>query len=79
MWNPFKKQSGQNSNQKMGMLQKLAMKKLESMSQEEREKVMNDALRPENRDKLLKAMEQMKNSGQVSAAQLEEAKKRLGL
>ncbi|MEK7598613.1 MAG: hypothetical protein AAB487_02660, partial [Patescibacteria group bacterium] len=50
MWNPFKKSSGID-NQKMGMLQRIAMKKLEKMSPEERSNIMQDALKPENKDK----------------------------
>lgn len=63
----------------MGMLQRLAMKKLQNMSNEEREKIMQDALKPENRDKLMKAMEKMQASGQISQHQIEMAKKKLGL
>lgn len=78
MWNPFKK-SNSSDPQKMGMLQKLAMKRLQNMSNEEREKVMQDVLKPENRNKLLKAMEKMQASGQISQHQIEMAKKKLGL
>lgn len=82
MWNPFKKKN-KNSQPQMGMLQKLAMKKLQSMSPEEREKIMRKAMAPENiaknKDKILATMEQMKASGQVTDAQLEMAKKKLGL
>lgn len=63
----------------MGMLQRLAMKRMQNMSQEEREKVMQDALKPENREKLMKAMKQMQASGQISQDQIEMAKKKLGL
>lgn len=84
MWNPFKKKKkGDDSQPQMGMLQKIAMKKLQSMSPEEREKIMQKALNPENiaknKDKILATMEQMKASGQVTDAQLEIAKKKLGL
>ena len=80
MWNPFKKKTANsNDTQKLGMLQRLAMKKVERMSQEEREKMMQDALKPENRDKLLKAMEQMKKSGMISESQINKAKEKLGL
>ncbi len=78
MWNPFKK-SNSNNPQKMGMLQRIAMKKMQNMSQDERDKILNDALKPENRDKLLRAMEKMQSSGQLSKHQMEMAKKRLGL
>lgn len=63
----------------MSFLQKMAMKKMQNMSNEEREKVMQDALKPENRDKLMKAMEKMVASGQISKSQIEKAKKHLGL
>lgn len=84
MWNPFKKNSpvgGQVSDdkQKMGMLQRIAMKKLEKMSPGERNKMMQEAFKPENKGKLLAAMEQMKKTGMVSDEQIELAKKKLGL
>jgi hypothetical protein len=82
MWNPFKKSttnSNSNNPQKLGMLQRLAMKKVENMSQGEREKMMQEALKPENRDKLMKAMEQMKKSGMISESQIQKAKEKLGL
>lgn len=80
MWNPFKKTTtNSDGSQKLGMLQRLAMKKVEKMSQGEREKMMQDALKPENRDKLLKAMEQMKKSGMISESQIQKAKEKLGL
>ncbi len=80
MWNPFKKTTtSSDGSQKLGMLQRLAMKKVEKMSQGEREKMMQDALKPENRDKLLKAMEQMKKSGMISESQIQKAKEKLGL
>lgn len=90
MWNPFKKTGSSNNDDddlkdpnKMGFVQHLAMKKMMSMSPEQREKMMKKVLTPENisknKDKLLAAMEQMKASGQMSASQIEEAKRRLGL
>lgn len=80
MWNPFKK-SGQKSNSgpKMGMLQKLAMKKLEKMSPEERNKLMQEALKPENQEKILTVMDEMRKSGHVSEEQLKLAKEKLGI
>lgn len=79
MWNIFKKKTDTNDTQKMGMLQRLAMKKMMNMSPEEKEKMMQEALKPENKGKLLQAMEMMKKSGQVTDEQMEEAKKKLGL
>lgn len=61
------------------MLQRIAMKKLEKMSPEERNKVMQDAMKPENKDKILAVIEQMKKSGQLTDEQIEMAKKKLGL
>lgn len=63
----------------MGMMQKIAQKKLEKMSPEERGKIMQEALKPENKGKLLSAMEQMKRAGQISEEQYQEAKKRMGM
>ncbi len=81
MWNPFKK--NKDDKPKMGMLQKLAMKRLEKMSPEEREKLMQKALDPENiaknQDKILASIEQMKASGQITEEQAELARKKLGL
>lgn len=80
MWNPFKKKSDSDDNSpKMNMLQRIAMKRIEKMSPKEREKLMREAFAPKNRDKMLSAMEMMKKSGQISAAQYEEAKKRMGI
>ena len=88
MWNPFKKTSSNSSDDsndpnKMGFAQRLAMKKMMSMSPEQREKIMKKIMTPENisknKDKILSAMDQMKASGQLSADQIEEAKRRLGL
>lgn len=98
MWNPFKKSttgavqtSGQKSKkggqpaqpQNMGMLQRLAMKKLMSMSEAERQQMMSKFLTPENidknKDKIIAQMKQMKKSGMITDSQYEEGKKRLGL
>ncbi len=78
MWNPFKKVKSKISSSTMGMMQKIAMKKLEKMSPEERNKMMQDAFKPENRDKMLAVMEQMKKSGQMTEDQYKMAKERLG-
>lgn len=79
MWNPFKKNNSSDDAQKMGMLQRIAMKKLEKMGPEERNKIMQDALKPENKEKILAVIEQMKKSGQISEEQIEMAKRKLGL
>ena len=79
MWNLFKKNKKSDDTQKMGMLQRIAMKKMEKMSPQERDKLMQDALKPENKDKILAVIEQMKKSGQLTDEQIEMAKKKLGL
>ncbi|TAK96174.1 hypothetical protein EPO05_02475 [Patescibacteria group bacterium] len=95
MWNPFAKKSTQpvagtggasqpsDDPQNMGFMQRLAMKKLASMSEAERMKLMQKVLTPDNIQKnkgqILGAMEQMKASGQISEAQMREAKQRMGL
>lgn len=82
-WNKKKKQDDENNPQKMGMLQRLAMRKLEKMDPKEREKVMQKALSPDNiaknKDKILATMEQMKASGQMTDEQIQMAKEKLGL
>lgn len=79
MFNIFKKKLQSDDSQKMGMLQRLAMKKMMNMSPQEREKLTAEMTRPENHDKILKAMEMMKKTGQITDAQIEEAKKKLGM
>jgi len=78
MWNPFRKNKNPDSNQ-MGMLQRIAMKKMMNMSPEERNKLTQDMMKPENKDKLLRAMEMMKKTGQITDEQIEEARQKLGL
>jgi hypothetical protein len=67
----------------MGMLQRLALKKIEKMSLEEREKLAQKVVTPENiaknKDKILDVLNNMRASGQLSADQFEEAKKKLGI
>jgi hypothetical protein len=76
-------QDDENNPQQMGMLQRLAMKKVMSMDPKEREKLMQKALSPENieknKDKILATMEQMKSSGQLTDEQIRMAKEKLGL
>jgi hypothetical protein len=84
MFNIFKKKKkdddkGGEDTQKMGMMQRLAMKKIASMSPAERNKLMQDMMKPENKGKIMAAMEMMKKTGQISEAQIEDAKKKLGL
>lgn len=85
MWNPFKKNTDDNSKDpnKMGFVQKIAMKKIMNMSDKERMKLMQKVMTPENiqknKGKILETMEQMKSSGQMTADQVEMAKQKLGL
>jgi len=81
MWNPFSKtpQLDEDGKPKMSFLQRMAMKKLEKMSPEERDKIMEDAFKPENRKKLLKEMDKMVKSGMMSKSQVKKAKERMGI
>jgi hypothetical protein len=84
-WNKKKKNDDGEATDahKMGMLQRLAMRKLEKMDPKEREKLMQKALTPENiaknKDKIIETMEQMKASGQLTDEQIKMAKEKLGL
>lgn len=96
-WNPFKKDPKKEEEQKkleaaleampgakdMNMLQKFAMKRVMAMSPEERNKVMQKALKPENVQKhkkeILEQLETMKRMGQMSDDQYRLAKRKLGL
>ncbi len=82
-WKNKKKDEEENKTPEMGMLQRLAMKKLQKMDSVEREKLMQKALSPENiaknRDKIIATMEQMKSSGQLTDEQIQMAKEKLGL
>lgn len=75
--------NGDETIPKMGMLQRLAMKKIMKMDPVEREKLMQKAMSPENiaknKDKILETMEKMKESGQLTEEQMNEAKRKLGL
>jgi hypothetical protein len=79
MWNPFKKSPNGDDTQKLGMLQRIAMKKLEKMSPEEREKIMQEAFNPKNQDKMLKVLDAMLKTGQISEEQYNQARQKLGL
>lgn len=77
-WNPFKKAKSKASSAAMGMMQKVAMKKLQKMSPQEQQKMMQEAFKPENRKKMLEVMEQMKASGQITDEQYRAAKQKMG-
>jgi hypothetical protein len=80
MWNPLNKiKMDENGQPKLNFLQRLAMKKFEKMSQEEKDKMVQDTFKPENRDKLLKSMDEMVKSGLASKSQIRKAKERLGI
>jgi hypothetical protein len=84
MWNPFKKSNNStNDPQQMGMLQRLTMKKVMNMNEEERMKLAQKVMTPENinknKDKFSTVLENMKASGQITEAQFQEAKRMLGL
>ena len=81
MWNPFKKNTEQDeeNSPKMNMLQRLAMKRMERMSPQEKAKMMQEVMKPENKDKLLSAMEMMRKSGQISEEQYRMAKEKMGM
>ena len=68
-----------DNSPKMNMLQRLAMKKLAKMSPQEQQKLMQEAFKPENRDKLLSAMEMMRKTGQITQEQYDMAKKKMGM
>ena len=80
MWNPFGKNNQKEENSpKMNMLQRLAMKRMERMSPNEKAKMMQDVLRPENKAKLISAMEMMRKSGQISQEQYDLAKQKMDM
>ncbi len=83
MWNLFRKSDKFNNSDQMGFLQRLVMKKVMNMSEEERIKFMQKALSPENieknKDKILTVLNKMEKSGHLSKFQIEEIKKNLGV
>jgi hypothetical protein len=82
-----KKKDADNKNpmdpKNMGMLQRMAMKKVMAMSQQEREQLMKKVMTPQNISKnkkqILETLEQLEKTGQMNKHQIFEAKKRLGL
>ena len=78
MLNPFKKAKNKVSSATMSMMQKIAMKKLAKMSPQEQQKLAREAFKPENKDKMLATMEQMRKAGQITEAQFQMAKQKLG-
>lgn len=83
IWNPFTKNKkgdgdSEKDSQKMGMMEKIAMKKLAKMSPQERDKMVREFLDPKNKDKIEKVMKYMKASGKVTEEQIEEVRKKMG-
>ncbi|MFA7319673.1 MAG: hypothetical protein WC022_03720 [Parcubacteria group bacterium] len=78
VWNPFKKAKAKVNATALGMLQKVAEKKLQNMSPQEQQKMMREAFKPENKKKMLEVMEQMKATGQITEDQYKVAKQKLG-
>jgi len=58
------------------MLQRIAMRKMEKMSPQEREKMMKEAFDPKNQDKMLKVLDAMKASGQITQEQYDMARRK---
>jgi hypothetical protein len=88
MLNIFKKKDKKKTGnpmdpENMGFLQRIAMKRLEKMNPEERDKLMKKALEPKNiqknRKDILEMLEKMEKSGQMNKHQVFEAKKKMGL
>ena len=82
MWNPFKRKNNKDP-QDLNFLQRMALKRFERMNPEEKQKIANEMMKPENiaknKDKIEKAIQMMKASGQINEQQAQEARKRLGL
>ena len=83
MFNFLKKSGNNNDPNQMGFVGRLAMKKLEKMNPEERERLAQKVMTPENieknKDKINEVLEKLKESGQVTDEQAEAARKRLNL
>lgn len=92
MKNPFKKSKKADEKdslenipgvENMGMMQKMAMKKVMKMSPEKRDDLVKKFLEPKsvqkNKKKILEMLDQMEKSGQMNKHQIFEAKKRLGV
>jgi len=96
-WNPFKKDPQKEAEKQkieaalesmpgaedMNMFQKFAMKRIMALSPEERAKVMQKAMKPENIQKhkkeIMEQLEGMKRAGMMSDDQYRLAKRKLGL
>lgn len=93
-WNPFKKDKAEDSKdaaapagmpkmEDMNMVQRFAYKRIMAMNPQERQKLMQKMLKPENVQKhkaeILEQLEAMRKGGQMSDDQIRLAKARLGL
>jgi len=73
-----KEGNSQKESIKMGMLERVAMKKLERMSPQEREKMAREFFDPKNKDKMEKVLKYLKASGKVTDEQIDQARRRMG-
>ena len=70
---------------KMGRMQKMALKGIKKMSPEKRKQVFAQAMgkmadgKSEDKEEMIKQIEEMRASGQLNSKQYKIAKKRLGL
>lgn len=68
---------------KVGMMQKMALKRLKKMDAKKRKEVFAQTLSPKNveknKEKMVEELEQMRASGQMNRKQYRIAKKRLGI
>ena len=94
-WNPFKKDekeaeasgaavpAGMPKPEDMNMVQRFAYKRIMAINPQERQKLMQKMLKPENVQKhkaeILEQLEAMRKGGQMSDDQIRLAKARLGL
>jgi hypothetical protein len=79
-----KKKTGDPTDpENMGMIQRMAMKRIMKMKPEDREKLVKNMLKPEkiqkNKKDILQYLEQMEKTGKMNKHQVFEAKKRLGI
>lgn len=89
MWNPFKKKTVSNLEQEdvnmpnAGFFQRLMLKKFMAMSDEQKQQMAQEFMKPENiaknRDKILASIEQMEKGGLVTKEQAKEARRRFNL
>lgn len=84
---PHTKENGNNKSKikdkffgvGVNMASRVAMKKMAKMSPKEQQNMMQEAMNPKNRDKMLQVMEMMRKTGQITEEQYKMAKEKLGL